>query len=282
MPADATLFNGRPVPPDCFLERAFQFGDGLFETFAVIDGRPCLWSQHMRRLRLGCARLHLPPPDPDLLLEEALGLCAGRVRGVLKLVIGAGCSERGYARDPSAPASRWMRVADWPAATPWSDDTPLRLQHSRVRLGSQPLLAGLKHLNRLEQVLARRELRPGMHEAVMYDLQGRVVEAIAANLFLLQEGRLLTPPIEDCGVAGTVRQHLLEKGGDCGCPVIQAPLRREQLLRAEGLFLGNALLGIRPVVSLGDHAYAVTRRPKGLERLHRACFTFSGDLACNE
>ncbi len=262
--------------------RACQFGDGLFETLAVIDGQPCLWALHLARLRAGCARLGLPLPDPDALLARARRLAAGRPRAVLKLILAAGGAGRGYARDPAAAPDCWMDIGPWPRGEPWDGEGPLNMQHSPVTLAAQPLLGGLKHLNRLEQVLARRALDPGMQEAVMYDQHGRAVEGIAGNLLLLERGRYLTPPIEDCGVAGTVRALLLDAARRNGLPLRVAPLSRGRLLAGDGLFVSNALLGIRPVARLGARRYPVRQRPPALEAAHRACFTFSGEIQCND
>ena len=265
------LHDGVPATA-CLDDRACQFGDGLFETLAVIDGQPCLWQRHLDRLSLGCERLRLPPPDSETLLAEARRLCAGRRRAVLKIVVGAGPGGRGYARPERLRPSRWLRCSDRP------DDgaAPLRLITCSLRLAAQPRLAGIKHLNRLEQVLARAELPEDADEGLLLDRNGDVVEAIAANLLVRLDGRWLTPPIRDCGVDGTVRRHLLEAGPAVGLTVEEAPLQPETLRRAEALYLTSALLGIRPVARLDDHRYPDPERPPPLERLHRACFTFEG------
>ncbi len=276
MPGHA-LLDGEPAPEGAYTDRACQFGDGLFETLAVVDGQPCLWQLHAERLSKGCARLGLPRPDTALLLDEARRLCAGRERGVLKIVLSAGRSLRGYARDPNAVPVRWLQCMDWPKQGALAHAMPLRLYSCRLRLAHQPRLAGIKHLNRLEQVLARSELPPEADEGVLCDSQGYAVEAIAANLLVYLDGRWLTPPLDECGVAGTVRRLLLASA----LPVEVEPLPHARLFAADGLFLTSALLGVRPVASLDGHAFALQQRPPVLEAVHRAAFRFAGETVCN-
>lgn len=280
MPAHA-LLNGEPAAPQIFQDRACQFGDGLFETIAVRHARPCLWSRHLQRLQTGCQRLGIQVPDAALLLREASTLCGGRERAVLKIIISAGRSGRGYARVTHGPPTRWLACSDWPEDSPWSDDKALRVKECTTRLGTQPLLAGIKHLNRLEQVLARRELHPDQHEGVMYDQQGQPLEGIMSNLLLKYPDRYLTPALEVAGVAGTVRQLIIDRQQVLGLPLVIERLDRDALYDAEALFMSNALLGIRPVDQLEGHRYPLTHRPPAVERLHAACFTFSGEPGCD-
>lgn len=281
MPARA-LLNGEPAPETAFHDRACQFGDGLFETLAICDGEPCLWELHMARLQEGCARLDIPLPDPDLLLREVHSVCSGRDRAVLKIIVSAGENRRGYARPADSVPTRWVYCGNWPEGDIWMrQERALQLQECNIRLGTQPLLAGIKHLNRLEQVLARRELRSGIHEGVMQDQQGRVTEGISSNLLLMLDDSYRTPPIDRCGVAGTVRQLLIDSAHTLDLPLQVAGVDRRTLLGARALFMTNSLMGVRPVRGLEGHVYPTSARPAGLERLHRACFTFSGDTQCN-
>ena len=108
------LIEGAEAEGDWLRERAFQFGDGLFETIAIIDEKPCLWDAHMARLAEGCGRLRLPQPDSERLVEEGRRLCAGQSRAVLKLYWTAGRSERGYRRPTKINPSRILYRSEWP------------------------------------------------------------------------------------------------------------------------------------------------------------------------
>jgi len=278
MPARA-LLNGEPAADAIIFDRACQFGDGLFETIAVRDGKPCLWSRHISRLLRGCERLGLDMPDPVLLLEETARLCAEREQAVLKILVSAGRSAGGYARDPESKSTRLLICNDWHGACPWFDCPPLLVQECTTRLATQPMLAGIKHLNRLEQVLARRELRDDCQEGVLFDQDGRPVEGVMSNLVLKFEDHYLTPSLNNAGVAGTVRELLIDNAASLELPLKIAQLERNALFRAEALFMTNALRGIQPVAQLEDHRYRVSRRSAVLDTLHAACFTFSGDPA---
>ena len=275
MPAHA-LLNGEPAPDAPFRDRACQYGDGLFETFAVRDGEPCLWKYHMARLDRGCERLGIAAVDHDQLLAEARALCSRRERAVLKIIVSAGPSGRGYARPPEPASSRWVACGDELRRSMGDAGSGLTLQECGVRLGTQPLLAGIKHLNRLEQVLARRELRNGSDEGLLYDQSGHPVEGIMSNLLVLTGDRYLTPSLDKCGVAGTVRELVIEHAARLDRPLEVRPLQREEVYGAEALFMTNALMGIQPVARLGDHCFGRVVRPAALEALHHACFTFGG------
>ncbi len=281
MPARA-LLNGEPASKSAFSDRACHFGDGLFETLAVREGRPCLWQWHWDRLRTGCERLGLSAPARDLIEKEVLALCNDQPRGVLKIMLTAGAAGTGYVRDQNASVSRWIRVAPWPDIHPWSTETPLTARVCELRLASQPQLAGIKHLNRLEQVLARNELPKAVDEGIVCDSRGRVVEGISANLFARIGNTFVTPRIVDCGVAGTVRHQILERGRACGIEVAETQLDLEALQHADAVYVTNALLGIRPLARIDDRELPIQRRSAELERLHASCFTYSGEVRCND
>lgn len=246
MSADAIvrMFEGdravAGIAPD---DRALAYGDGLFETLRVHAGTLPWWEAHWARLARGAARLRLRLPDPRQIRAEAGGLFADGGHGVLKLLVSRGGGSRGYA--PAADAvPRWLLARHpLPAATPG----PLRAIWCETRLAVQPLLAGLKHCNRLEQVLARAEcVAAGADEGLVLDSDGHVAGATAANLFVLREGRWRTPPVDRCGVAGTCRAQLLP-----ALDAIEERLDRGAVEGADAVFLCNAVRGILPVARLG-------------------------------
>ena len=241
----ASLVNGIPGDRVSILDRGLQFGDGLFETLAIVGGQPCLWDSHIARLAAGCARLGIPMPDTGVLKNEVRKLIGGRQQAVLKIILTRGCSERGYAPADTTVA-RILSLFSWDGPA----DTPLRVAVSPRRLGRNPALAGLKHLNRLEQVLARRELPADAGESVMLDIEGRLAEGIAANIFLQQADRLLTPRLDECGVAGVVRQLIMDTGQDMDMPVAETRLYKQDLSSADAIYFSSSLLGIRRVSAI--------------------------------
>ncbi len=249
------LVNGQPRSEISILDRGLSFGDGLFETIAVIDGKPCLWSLHLQRLRSGCQRLRICCPESSGLLEEARMLVGNWSFAVLKIILTRGLSERGYRPPDHAQLTRILQVMPWQG--PSSADVDLRI--CRQRLGFNTL-AGIKHLNRLEQVLARAEWDQEADEGVMLDMEGGVVEGCMSNLFFECAGVLHTPLLDRCGVAGVVRETVLKLGRESGQPVEQGRYDLDDLLQSDAVYVTNSLLGIRRVRCLGDVTWVQERR----------------------
>jgi len=237
----------------------------LFETIAVVDGQPCLWDRHLARLHAGCARLGMPPPPENQLVAEALSLSQGIDRAVLKLILTRGEGGRGYRPPRPAHPRRILRLTPWPDHPEGWRSAGVRVRYCQTRLGHQPLLAGLKHLNRLEQVLARSEWsETDVAEGLMLDIDGRVVEGTQTNLFALLDGRLVTPPLERCGVAGVVRRLVLESARALGLRVVEEVLDPARLATAEASFLTSSLVGIWPVREVAGVAFDPSRVPTEL------------------
>lgn len=248
------------------LDRGLLYGDGLFETVLFVDGHAPLWARHMTRLTDGCARLALPMPDPALLAAEAARVIEARGRSVLRITLTRGIGARGYA--PSAPTQPTRIVAAFAApyvAAHWSAGG-IRVRFCDMRLALQPRLAGIKHLNRLEQVLARAEWNdPAIAEGLMLDTEGRVIAATAANLFAVTDGRLRTPRLDRCGVAGVARAEVMAR-----VPTAETDLDRAALERASEIFLTSAVRGVLPVTMLADRALAVGPVTRALQAHWRA------------
>lgn len=267
------LVDGQRQQSLTLADRGLHYGDGLFETVAVVAGRPALWQRHIDRLLWGCERLLLPPPDLALLHEEALSLAAGHTRAVLKIIYTAGSGRRGYARpDPLSPRRILLRLPApaFPTAY-WRDGVDAG--YCALRLTPQGPLAGIKHLGRIEQVLARREVDGrGLVEGLMLNQAGEVVEGVASNLFAVFDGQLLTPPITDCGVRGVMRDHVMALAEDAGLAVAERALDPVMLDEADELFLSNSLIGLWPIRNLeGRH-----RHPGPVVRRLQRMLTGSG------
>lgn len=243
------LFRGdRPLDALAPDDRGLAYGDGLFETMRAHRGDVPWWEAHWARLAQGAARLGLPLPDPAQVRAEAGALLAGD-DAVLKLVVTRGSGGRGYA-PPGDVTPVWLLSRHpLPPAAP---EEGIVLRWCRTALALQPALAGMKHCNRLEQVLARREWdEPGSadrdaDEGLMCSTEGDVVCVTAGNLFALRGGRWHTPPVDRCGVAGVCRAWLVPR-----TQAVVVRLSPEDVERAEALFVCNAVRGILPVARLG-------------------------------
>ncbi len=228
-------------------DRALHYGDGHFTTIAVHSGEPLLWSRHRARLDRGCARLAIPPPDWRRLADDIQRLAAASEQAVIKVIISRGDGQRGY-RPASGPCRRIVSRHPWPQwpASHWT--TGIDVRPCRTRLAEQGALAGIKHLNRLEQVLARAEWQdPGFAEGLQFDSRGRPISGTMSNLWIVRQGTLLTPMIETTGIAGVMRGLLLDIARGQGIPCRTAPLSSADLTAADEMFFSNALIGIWPV-----------------------------------
>jgi 4-amino-4-deoxychorismate lyase len=244
--------NGMPSPTVSVFDRGLSYGDGLFETIRLVNGVAPLWSRHMARLREGCSRLKLPQPDTDALLHEAVAVAAGMQHAVVRITLTRGLGERGYAPPADPALTRIVAGFQAPMMSGEAYVAGLRLRWCETRLALQPLLAGLKHLNRLEQVLARAEWSdPAIGEGLLCDLDGQVISGTMTNLFAVLDGVLVTPALDGCGVAGVARAEILAARPDARV----VALRPEQLARADEVFLSSSVRGILPVQAVGDNVY---------------------------
>jgi 4-amino-4-deoxychorismate lyase len=250
------LVNGVESSAISVDDRGLQYGDGLFETMSAQDGRVRHFERHMERLAEGGRRLGLPVPDPNLVAAECERALAGLGAGSVKLMVTRGPGPRSY-RPPADPAVTRIVVSSAPK--PRNDpEEGIVVRLCDTPLGLNPRLAGIKHLNRLEQVLACAEWDdPAIAEGLMSSVDGRIVCATAANVFLVREGRLLTPAIRDCGVAGVMRGVVLAAAREAGIDSEILDVRLVDFSAADEVFLTNAITGVRPVGEiLGLRRYA--------------------------
>jgi len=258
-----TLINGEPGASISVLDRGFQYGDGIFETLAVANGESLLWDRHMRRFFHGASRLGLRAPAEELLRREAEQVCRGAPRGVLKIMLTRGVSGRGYAPRPDAAPTRTVGLLPWPDYPARYRTDGVNAQFCHTLITRHNILAGLKHLNRLEQVLARMELSGDCAEGLMQDETGHVIEGTMTNLFVVSGGTLLTPDLSLSGVAGVMRDLVLERAPALSLDCRIAGLKREHVLGADEMFLTNSLIGVWPVRRIESREYPVgpiTRR----------------------
>lgn len=254
------LVNGQPAASLPIDDRGFRYGDGLFETIHVRAGAPEFWHAHLRRLRLGAERLKLACPDAHLLTEEAQQLLAQSVDGVLRIWLTRGPGGAGYRPVAGQTPTRILRFSPPPSPAIASSDFATRgvsLRVCQTRLGQNPALAGIKHLNRLEQVLAANEWDAPDIEGLMLDPSGHVIEGTKTNVFFICEGNLITPDLTQAGVAGIVRDIVLEEAAHADIPVAIRPIRLAEAIAADECFLTNSLIHLWPVRDLDGKAFAI-------------------------
>jgi len=234
-------------------DRGLAYGDGLFETVLVRNGQPMLWNYHMARLEDGIERLSLP--RPNFKAFDALPAQCGPGLKVLKLMVTRGSGGRGY-RPPEAAGLRWRWTASTfqPTSQRWFEGVDVRC--CELRLGIQPRLAGIKHLARLENVLARQEWQDdSIAEGLLCDSQDYLVEATAMNLVWSRQGRLETPLLDHSGVKGTLLSAL-----DDAIDLHWVRERLDTLLEADAAWLINSVQGVWPIRRLVDSAGCVLKQ----------------------
>ncbi|MCI0399909.1 MAG: aminodeoxychorismate lyase [Gammaproteobacteria bacterium] len=265
------LING--APGDCIAvnDRGLHYGDGLFETIPVVNGEPLCWERHVDRLRHGCERLRITSPNECLLFNEALRVCAAMKRGILKIILTRGSSDRGYRAPIDATATRIIADYPWPNYPEHYYTYGVTVRLCETRLSQNKQLAGIKHLNRLEQVLARSEWNDAaVAEGLMLDSQDYVIEGTMTNLFMVSGQTLITPELSLCGVAGIMRSLVIETAPVLGMTAKVAQLRLDDLNAANEIFLCNSVIGIWAVRRFIKREYPFGHwTNRILEQLHK-------------
>jgi 4-amino-4-deoxychorismate lyase len=246
------LVNGHPAQTVDALDRGLAYGDGVFRTLRTEAGQPLWWRDHYAKLAADCAALMLVCPDEALLRAEVCRVAAAGA-GVVKIVITRGSGVRGYALPAAPTGTRIVLSAPLPAYAEPGARTDIAVRWCTLRLARQPRLAGIKHLNRLENVLARAEWDdPAIVEGLLCDDSGAVIGGVMSNLVIAKAGELFTPDLDQCGVAGVARARLLRAAARRGIPLHVGRLPPDAILAADEVMICNSVIGLRRVARLDD------------------------------
>jgi 4-amino-4-deoxychorismate lyase len=252
------LLNGQSAGSIDLLDRGLHYGDGLFETIAVINEQPLCLDKHLQRLLSGCERLKLNFDDVAILESEINSICKNIDRAILKITVTAGVGGRGYNRSSSdLKPTRLLAIHPWPDYPDNYLSQGIQVHLCSGRLGHNPGLAGIKHLNRLEQVLARNEWDDAnTMEGLMLDIDDNVIEGTMSNLFIiLPDKKLITPDLSLCGIEGIVRQYILDNCEELAYTCDVKNISMENIYAASEMFFCNSVAGIMPVRQLADHKF---------------------------
>ncbi len=265
----ACWLNGQAIAHLSPLERGFAYGDGVFSTVAVRHSQAVLLAYHWQRLVEGCQRLGINCPNISQWQNDFLRFTADYPHITAKIMITRGEGGRGYLPDPQAQANCYFYaypVVDYPP----DYQQGIHSDFLMGRLGVNPLLAGLKHLNRLEQVLLRQELAHTAYpEALVCDVAGKVIEGVFSNVFMVKNKQLFTPLLNQAGVAGVMRRHILQLAQDLAIVTSEQTLMPNDFLAADEIFFCNSLYGIWPVKQIaGTILPSPTLTPQLQQRLH--------------
>jgi 4-amino-4-deoxychorismate lyase len=253
------LINGIQSTTVAATDRGLAYGDGLFSTIKVEWGEVQLWDFHLQRLQLGAQRLFFPEVE-WFLLNKDVHLLAETLRekpqAVIKVILTRGSGGRGYSSKGCVEPLRILSSHDFPVFYKQWQDEGIKVILCQQRLAVNPQLAGLKTLNRLEQVLIKHELEMQQAvEGIVCDSSGLVVEACTANIFIYLDNRWLTPKLDGCGVAGVKRRQVMESARQADLTIIEADITVDDLLHAQAVCLSNALMGLVPVKQFQLHCY---------------------------
>ncbi len=246
-----TLINGIESDTVSAHDRGLMYGDGVFRTFLLRAGRPLLWQRHYAKLAVDCLALRIDCPPADSFERDLTVIAARRPDCVVKIVVTRGSGPRGYAIPRVAMPTRIVAASDLPAVAQSHYTRGVRVHLCHTRLAAQPALAGVKHLNRLENVLARSEWSdPEIAEGLMRDTGGNVISGTMSNLFVVERGTLLTPQLAHCGVAGVQRALVLELAQAGKVQTGETDIGMDRLLAADEAFLINSVIGICKIAAL--------------------------------
>lgn len=245
------LVNGKQGDLISIRDRGLLYGDGVFRTLRASQGQALHWPLHYQKLQHDCAVLGIPCPEAALLSAELNNLLQLHPDGVVKLIVTRGQGTRGYAPPRRVePTHIWdvTPLPDYP--TDWMI-RGIKARLCQFRLGHQPYLAGIKHLNRLENVLAAAESHDAdVAEGLLMDAAGNVIEGIRSNLFLVSRGTLITPELSSCGVAGVQRDRVMAWAAQHDMPLQVRDVVLDEVSHADELFVVNSIIGVWPIREL--------------------------------
>jgi 4-amino-4-deoxychorismate lyase len=252
------LINGEEIDKVSVNDRGFQYGDGLFETLEVINGQPVFLEQHLLRLSAGCSRLNIPSPDTKQLTDECGFVCQQAKQAVLKIIITRGTGGRGYRQPETIRPIRVISLHPLPEYLSNFAEQGINARFCDTRLGLNPALAGIKHLNRLEQVMARAEWdNTSIQEGIMLDINNHIIEGTMSNLFYVKDDIIYTALLVLSGVAGVMRGIIKTLAIKHNLALIEHDYGKEALLAADEAFVCNSIIGIWPIKQIENCRFTI-------------------------
>lgn len=250
------LINGQTESRIEVLDRGLQYGDGLFETLAYRNNKIEFLEQHLQRLYTDSQRLNISLSESDLakIHQELDFVCQNlQDEAVIKLIVTRGVGGRGYFAGQDLSPTRIISSHTLPSYPQYFPQSGITVRFCQHRLSENAILAGIKHLNRLDQVLGRNEWSDKtIAEGLMFDQHDNLIEGTMSNIFLVKSGNLLTPKLNLSGVAGVIRTTIIRLASENGLTVIEQTLSKSDLIEANEVFVCNSVNGIWPVNHIID------------------------------
>ena len=258
------LINGEEQSKVSIFNRNVQYGDGLFETCISKNNKILFWQRHLERLNLGCERLNIKKIQESTWisdLKKAFTLSSEN-NCIVKLILSRGDSLRGYGYMEDITPVRIVIISEKKKSA--AKDI-FSLEFSESGFYSNPNLAGIKHCNRLEQILARANL--SSDEAIMKDENENVISVTQGNIYLIYDGKLYTPKLDRCGVEGSRRSLIMGIARSLDIDAIESRISGDKLLQANEVFISNSVIGIQSVSFIEESGFGdspLTERIKAL------------------
>lgn len=269
MSDESSMFvNGQPTTFISASDRGLVLGDGFFTTIHLKNGMPLFWDYHQTRLVQHAKKLGFPEPDTSSLKQQLVSLIPDGETGSIcgKIIITRGAGGRGYSPSGCLKPTSIVSLHPYPSQYVEWQKAGIDIGICDLRLGIQPMLAGLKTLNRLEQVLLKEELeQKNLAEALVLNATEHVVECVTANLFWRKNKQIFTPILDHSGVCGTMRMAILERLRSEKIQVHQVKADLSDVLSADELWISNALMGVVPVRAVNQQQFKESKSARWLQ-----------------
>jgi 4-amino-4-deoxychorismate lyase len=254
------LINGLHDDKIAISDRGLQYGDGLFETMVYRAGSIEFIDAHFARLIDGCRRLNIEFAQAEKLNNEINIVCQSLTGNdaIIKVIITRGSGGRGYLATSGVEPTRVISTHPLPIYPTHYSQAGIKVRLCTHTLSENVALAGIKHLNRLDQVIARNEWHDAdIAEGIMLDCAGNVIEGTMSNVFIVKAGKLLTPVLDKSGVAGVMRSQIISLAAELNISVVEANIHLEDFMAADEIFVSNSVIGLWPVSEIDNNVYHV-------------------------
>lgn len=261
------IINGIPAEHLPILDRGFQYGDGLFETIACERGALQFWDEHIIRMKNGAKALNITFPGEGKYLQDIKDILKTGLdeKCVIKLMLTRGQGDRGYQQPRSPKPTRAVIVNHWPAYPSEISNQGIKVYLCKHPVSINPSLAGIKHLNRLDNILARSEWNNEYHEGFMFDTNGNLIEGTMSNVFCIKNNTLLTPNLDRGGVNGIVREQVLLIARDKNLAHQAGNITANDLYAMDEIFITNSIIGLWPVNRVAETSYPIGNMTRLIE-----------------
>ena len=259
--------NGKLTNKISVEDRAVQYGDGVFETIAVKENLLEFWKEHYQRLSKGCKVLKIKCP-PEVFLKKEISKFLKKIKKkkfILKIIISRGIGGRGYNPPKKAKSTRILGAYNWPNYPEKNFKKGIKIDICKTKLAMQPHLSEIKHLNRLEQIIARSEWQSkNISESIMLDFNENVIEGTMSNIFGVKKNVFYTPDIKFSGIKGIMRNKILKLLKTKKEKYKVKKITLKELLNFEEIFICNSIFGIWSVTQILKKKFPFGKKTKEL------------------